>query len=74
MTVTELKEAIDKMYGFHRYDDVLKLHQVVLDDISLWFTSAQIEAFDEEILNNTIAKKIVSQLKNGDYPKEIYVN
>ena len=68
MTREELDKTIDEMYGFVHYDDKLNLFQVVVDDISLWFTQAQIDSIDVAALNVTIAKRVVSLLKSGEYP------
>lgn len=74
MTLIELEEIVKRLYGFVYYDKKARLYQVMIDDVILWLTHEQIEEFDEMELSSHVAKMIITELKSGNYPKEIYLN
>lgn len=67
MKVEELEEILQSSGLFYKYDNVLKLWQIIIDDLVLYIHNAQVEELTINKLNVIFGQQILQELsKKGE--------
>jgi hypothetical protein len=74
MKVDELKEVLDQHNIFYRYDGMMKLWQIIVDDLSVYISPQNLEVLNKDMFPLYLNKELVLEAERQENPDEVILH